>query len=320
MRTYEERFLWRLDWNLLRTFTIVVEQGGITRAAEFLNLSQPTISSALKRLEDTVEKRLLDRRPGHFALTTAGETLYRESHLLFGAISRLPSLMATAENVVTGHISIIMTSHVVCPHFDAVLKEFNLNYPDITYSISVTDSADVLNRMRQNQATFGICLLREPEISLDSFVLFREFFGLFCGPDHPLFGKENIKTEAISGNKTVAFQTEIENGPLYLVRQLRERVHLQSEPKGISANLPEMRRMIVAGLGIGALPVHVARHDVETGKLWPLPPYDDLPAIDIHMVSNPRRSLNPAESAFLNNMRNMIRNTPLVERTYKAQY
>ncbi|EHK73523.1 LysR family transcriptional regulator, partial [Sinorhizobium meliloti CCNWSX0020] len=50
MRPYEERFLWRLDWNLLRTFIVVVEQGGVTRAAEFMNLSQPTISSALKRL------------------------------------------------------------------------------------------------------------------------------------------------------------------------------------------------------------------------------------------------------------------------------
>ncbi|PDT43132.1 LysR family transcriptional regulator, partial [Sinorhizobium fredii] len=83
MRPYEERFPWKLDWNLLRTFTVVVEQGGITRAAEFMNLSQPTISSALKRLEDTTEKRLLHRRPGHFALTPAGETLYRESCMLF---------------------------------------------------------------------------------------------------------------------------------------------------------------------------------------------------------------------------------------------
>lgn len=80
------------------------------------NTAQPTISSALKRLEETTEKRLLDRRPGHFALTPAGETLYRESCMLFGSISRLPGLMAAAETVVTGHVAIAMTSHVVCPH------------------------------------------------------------------------------------------------------------------------------------------------------------------------------------------------------------
>lgn len=316
MRTYEERFLWRLDWNLLRTFTIVVEQGGITRAAEFLNLSQPTVSSALKRLEDTVEKRLLDRRPGHFALTTAGETLYRESHLLFGSISRIPSLMAKAENLVTGHIAIAMTSHVTSPHFDAILQQFSRAYPEVTYSISVTESADVLSRVRQNQVTFGLCLIREDDPSLEIKILYREFFGLFCGISHELFGQSNIKPEDLSGRQSISFQTEIENGPLFLVRQLRERVNLQSEPRGVSANLPEVSRMIIQGLGIGALPVHVVRNEVEAGLLWPLPPQNDLPAIDIHFMFNPRRSLNPAEAAFVKIISETLDNTPLEERTY----
>ncbi|MGB5557478.1 MAG: LysR family transcriptional regulator, partial [Paracoccaceae bacterium] len=59
LRPYEQRFPWNLDWNLLRTFMVVVDQGGITRAADFLGVKQPTISSALKRLEDTVGQRLL---------------------------------------------------------------------------------------------------------------------------------------------------------------------------------------------------------------------------------------------------------------------
>ncbi|WP_234896798.1 LysR family transcriptional regulator [Sinorhizobium meliloti] len=88
------RFRWRLDWNLLRTFIVVVEQSGVTGAAEFRNLSQPTTGRALKGLEETTEKYLLDRRPGHLALTSVGESLYRESLMIIGSISRLPGLMA----------------------------------------------------------------------------------------------------------------------------------------------------------------------------------------------------------------------------------
>ena len=51
MQPYEQRFPWNLDWNLLRTFMIVVDQKGLTRAADYLGVTQPTISSALKRLE-----------------------------------------------------------------------------------------------------------------------------------------------------------------------------------------------------------------------------------------------------------------------------
>jgi DNA-binding MarR family transcriptional regulator len=62
----------RLDWNLLRTFVVLVEAQGITRAAERLGLQQPTVSNALRRLEETLGRRLIDRSPGTFELTEAG--------------------------------------------------------------------------------------------------------------------------------------------------------------------------------------------------------------------------------------------------------
>ncbi|WP_163360877.1 LysR family transcriptional regulator, partial [Escherichia coli] len=48
-----ERWTNGLDWNLLRTFLIIAEERSITRAAERLLLQQPSVSTALKRLEDT---------------------------------------------------------------------------------------------------------------------------------------------------------------------------------------------------------------------------------------------------------------------------
>ena len=76
--------------------------------------------------------------------------------------------------------------------------------------------------------------------------------------------------------------------------------------------------MIVANIGIGALPVHVAKRDVEAGLLWQVPPYKALPAIDIHMLSNTRRSLNRAEQALLGMLNDHLDQVSLEERTYKA--
>lgn len=47
-----ERLARELDWNLLRTFIVLAQSGSVTRAADKLRLKQPTVSSALKRLED----------------------------------------------------------------------------------------------------------------------------------------------------------------------------------------------------------------------------------------------------------------------------
>ena len=97
MKPYEQRFPWQLDWNLLRTFMVVVDQGGITRAAEFLGVTQPTISSALKRLEESVAQKLVTRRPNFFEITEAGRILHRECNVIFGSVSQIPSLMTETD-------------------------------------------------------------------------------------------------------------------------------------------------------------------------------------------------------------------------------
>jgi len=318
MKPYEQRLPFHLDWNLLRTFMVVAEQGGITRAADHLGLRQPTISSALKRLEDTVGHRLVDRGPSHFAVTEAGRILYQEARAMFEAVAQLPGRLSVAEARVSGHIHIALTSHVVSPHFDALLARFNAQHPDVTYAITVTESAEVLNRLRQNRSTLGLCLMSRPDPALTARVLFREYFGLFCGPRHRLFGRESIALAELQGEDCVSFQTDIEGGSLHSVTQLRERALLKPKLKGVSANLPEVLRMIVTGIGVGALPVHVARRDVEAGQLWPLPPHDDLPAVDVFFVTNPLRSLNPAERILLQQVNDMLDEVPTSERAYRG--
>ena len=80
--------------------------------------------------------------------------------------------------------------------------------------------------------------------------------------------------------------------------------------------LEEVRRMIIAGLGIGPLPVHVAQRDVDTGQLWHLPPYERMPEIDVHVVWNPRAKLNRAEESLLGELQMRIDKMPIEERTY----
>lgn len=75
--------------------------------------------------------------------------------------------------------------------------------------------------------------------------------------------------------------------------------------------------MIVNSLGIGPLPLHVARRDIEDGLLWRLPPYDSPPAIDVFLIQNPEINLNKAEKAMLAALGSLIAETPLDERIYK---
>ncbi len=313
---HRSRFPWNLDWNLLRTFMVVVEQRGISKAAVFLGLKQPTISSALQRLEQAVGKTLVIRKPNIFTVTRAGQVLYAECATIFGTVSQLPTILDEDNAELRGHLSVAITSSVVSEHFDDFLNRFSTAHPGVTYSFSVNESDEVERMVTLNQSSFGICLLSRTPEKLKTMVLYKEYFGLFCGARHRLFGAENITEEDLEGEPFVAFQTEAEGGPLETISILRSRLNLSRNWRGVSSSLNEIRRLIMANVGIGALPLHVARQDVAAGHIRQLPPYEDLPEVSIYLISNPARRYSEAELAFLSMIETEISRFDIAERTY----
>ncbi|WP_112323165.1 LysR family transcriptional regulator [Oceanibium sediminis] len=306
----------QLDWNLLRTFVVLSESASVSDAAGRLGLKQPSVSAALKRLEMVLGKQLIDRGPGRFALTEAGEMLRREAMEINGQVLRLATLMRDVTDEVTGDVRIALASHVVCPLLDDALGDFHRTHPKATLSIAVHSSIDAIDAVASGRAAFAVALVRNHSPKLEYARLYRERFGLFCGPNHPLFGRPGLKPEDLAGFTAVSFDTDRLQDVLRQVALLRARVNLSDQIVGTSSALEEVRRMIIAGLGIGALPVHVAARDVRDGLLWPLPPHENLPAVDVYLTHNPKARLNRAEAALLGMVLKRIADVPMAERTY----
>ncbi|WP_458790815.1 LysR family transcriptional regulator [Yoonia sp. MH D7] len=311
-----ERIARELDWNLLRTFVVLAESRSVTDAASKLRLKQPTVSTALKRLESTIGRKLIIRSPGQYVLTDAGRILYREALEIHGSVLRLSTLMREMTDDVRGHIQISVASHVSCKLIDRVLAEFHASNPKVTIDIEVQSSAKAIAAVVAKRASFAICLVGTQSPSIEYRQVYREFFGLFCGPPHPMFGREDLKLEDLAGHGSVSFETDHLEDVLKPVTLLRARAALEQKVTGVSSHLEEVRRMVVAGLGVGPLPMHVAARDVKDGQLWQVPPYDGLPAIDVHLVWNDRANKNRAEEFLLRDLLTAIETTPLEERTY----
>lgn len=311
-----EQLAWDLDWNLLRTFMVIAQFRSITQAAHYLNLKQPTVSNALRRLETQLGFQLAERGPRNFILTDHGEALYRQCREIFGSIGRLPNIVRDSHDDVQGHIRIVMASHVITPMLDATLLEFHQKNPKATFSISIKDSQEVIETLRAKQATLGICLVREPLADLSVDLFYREHFGFFCGRPHALFGQKIRSLDELRGQQIVSFYTDKLGDVLHQVAVRRGQSQLSDTITGLSNNLEEVRRMIMAGLGIGPLPVHVVERDIAAGQLWRLA-VDEAPvAVDVFTLHNPRAILNAAEKEFLQLLRHTVSGTDIKQRSY----
>lgn len=304
----------QLDWNLLRTFMVIVQEGGITAAAGRLFLTQPAVSLALKRLETQLGRQLIDRGPGRFRVTEAGETIYREIVDIYGTISRFGILVREIREEISGHVRILMTSRIQTVVLDRVLKAFHLRHPKVTFRIDVIPSTDVHVALQQKIGTLGICLMREPIPGLASEVLIHQTYRLYCGREHRFYGRSGLDVADLREEAFVSFTTDQIDGTLSPLALFRAREGFAGRVVGASANLEEVRRMIVCGLGIGPLPDHIAARDVADGELWELPPYEGVAPVNVHLIWNPQAKLNRAETAFLHALQTEVADLPVERR------
>ncbi len=310
-----EKLVRELDWNLLRTFMIVVQEGSITRAAHRLMLRQPTVSQALKRLETRLGTRLIDRSPTQFRVTPAGQTLYRECLEIFGNLVRTVQSTQGTQDVVTGKVTLALLSGVENDFFDTVLSDFHRAHPHVSLDIEVMSSKAVQQAVLGKSASLGVCLMHDAHPNLDYRTLYRSYFGFYCGPGHPLFGLRDLSFEDMRDYTSISFRTDQLWDALRPVALLRAQHRLDDKVIGYTSDLREAHRMIRTGLGFGPLPVHVAERWVKAGKLWRLPPYENTLVIDVHLVQHQTTRLNRAERAILEMFHSRIETIPLAQRS-----
>ena len=310
-----EKLVRELDWNLLRTFMFVVQEGSITLAANRMMLRQPSVSQALKRLETRLEVQLIDRSPTHFRVTPAGETLYFECLEIFGNLVRTVQSTQGTQDAVTGKVKLALLSGVENNFFDSVLSDFHRAHPQVSFDIEVMSSKAVQHAVLNKSASFGVCLMHDAHPNLDYQTLYRSHFGFFCGKGHPLFGKRDLSFEDMRDYASISFRTDQLWDALRPVALLRAQHKLDNKVIGYTSDLREAQRMICSGIGFGPLPVHVADQLVAREKLWRLPPYENSLVIDVQLVHHKNSRLNRAEQAILSLFHSRIGSVPLAQRS-----
>ena len=118
-----------LDMTALRSFVTVADTGGVTRASGFLNLTQSAVSMQLKRLEDGLGLRLLDRSARAVTLTSAGEQLLGYAKWMLDLIDE--ALARLTGQDFEGELILGVPADIVYPAIPQVLNRFHAEFPRV---------------------------------------------------------------------------------------------------------------------------------------------------------------------------------------------
>ncbi|GAA6189125.1 LysR family transcriptional regulator [Litorivita sp. NS0012-18] len=139
-----------LDITTLRSFMAVADQGGVTRAAGYLNLTQSAVSMQLKRLEESLDAALIDRTGRKVSLTGEGELLLTYARRMVALNDEVVGrLMETSYE---GELVLGVPHDIVYPQIPQVLKRFNAAYPRVKVHLKSSSTVKLHEAMARGEA------------------------------------------------------------------------------------------------------------------------------------------------------------------------
>ncbi len=290
----DRKFASRVDWNLLRTFVDIVRAGGIGAAARKLNRQQPSISAALKRLEEHAGATLLLRTATGVEMTAAGKAMMALCEDMLESARMMPHQIAQATRRVEGYVRIQIVSGLVSPEFDEAIASFHRRNPEIHIEIRVSPWRQVLDALEQGEVEIGVSYDSNVRGSLKYEPLLIERQQLYCSRSNPRFGHHVTRLSDLKDEHFVLTgDDEIE-----LITNLRRRNGLGTKVSGLAEDINEAQRLIRLGVGIGFLPILAAEADVAKGRLWPLLYADAEPSYDIYLLARTDPARDTATQLF----------------------
>ena len=165
-----------LDLDAVQAFVRIAELGSFTRAAEATGATQSAVSLKLKRLEERLGCRLVDRTPRYVQLSARGEAFLEHARELMKAHDRACTGLAGARQRLTIGIS----DHVAGPELPALIARMNGQDPQLLIEIRIGSSGDLLRSYDRRELDTVIVRLQAGRS--DGEVLAEEAFGWFAAP------------------------------------------------------------------------------------------------------------------------------------------
>ncbi|HYN10832.1 MAG TPA: LysR family transcriptional regulator [Vicinamibacterales bacterium] len=248
----------------LRVFVAVAGERSFSRAARKLRRTQPAVSQAVRRLEEAIGERLVDRASRDGTLTDAGELLLDYAGRLLRLADEAAAAVVDLRDVQKGRVLLGANEagvHAVLP----IIGAFQQRHPAIIVEVRRIPSRQMAQEVMLRSVDFGLLTFNPSERELSSLLLGTDELVLLVRPDHPLAGRSEITMEEM-GRQTVIAHNDPSPARERVLRLYEQR----HAPLNIRMSLPSLdgiKRAVEMGLGVALLPRRCAQGEIARGQL-----------------------------------------------------
>ena len=189
-----------MELRVLRYFMAVAREGNITRAANILHVTQPTLSRQLIDLEEELGHKLLIRGSHDVKLTEEGLFLKERAREILEMVEKTEAEFNCPEDCICGEIYIGGGETYVMKRIATISNELRKQYPDVRFNLYSGNADDVTERLDKGLLDFGILIQPVNVSKYDSLDLpDKDVWGVIMRKDSPLAAKKTIRRKDLLG-------------------------------------------------------------------------------------------------------------------------
>lgn len=182
-----------MEIRVLKYFLTVARVGSITGAANYLHLTQPTLSRQLQDLERELGQKLFERGQHNISLTPEGMILRKRAEAIIDMVEKTQNEFLSLQNDVSGEIHIGAGETEVLRSVARVINDTHLNYPEIIFHMYSGILEDVLERIDNGLLDFGLVMQPVDLTKYNSINLpEKDIWGVVMRKDSPLAKQEYV--------------------------------------------------------------------------------------------------------------------------------
>ena len=189
-----------MEIRTLRYFLSVAREENMTRAAEILHVTQPTLSKALKSLEDELGKKLFVRHSFSIRLTDEGVLLRNRAEDLVSMADKIEQEFISLDDISGGDLYLGLAESYQIRYLARVIRDFKTRYPNLRYHITSGDTEQIADKLDKGLLDF-LVLAEMPDSRKYEYLAFpeRDVWGLVIPEGDPLSEKDVIRSEDLAG-------------------------------------------------------------------------------------------------------------------------
>lgn len=236
----------------LRYLVAVAEHRHFGRAAEACFVSQPTLSTQLKKLEETLGVVLLERSNRRVMLTPEGEQIVQQTQRILMEVNSLTALSQQLRDPLGGDLRIGIIPTIAPYLLPKVLAPLRTAFPNLRIQLTEAQTANISRMLKQGDLDATLLALPLGEENITEFPLVDEPFVLAVPASHAKAGMTHVTTKDLEGEEVLL----LEDGHCFREQALEVcQAHRGIESKSYSAtSLETLRQLVAAGVGVTLIP------------------------------------------------------------------